>query len=719
MNGIFATIRASRNAATSAAVPDLRLHGWSLRLARVIWLGIATCDLAVFLVSIPAYYVQLSMLCTDPRQGCVFGQLTLSSAQALHHLGLALGDYAAYTLTLDLIVSIVLLAVGVLIFRYKSDAFIGLFASLLLITFGSFGISDGRVSAFSALVPHPWAVDLVVSIITIASWPALGIFLYVFPNGRFVPRWAWIFVLLWVFQLVVYSVPPNFPLFIENWPSLLQLAEKALTYGSAVGVLIYRYLRRSDQLQRQQIKWLVFGFSAAVLFAILFGSLGTLLPALSRSDSIYQLVGATLPGAVIFFSIPLSIGIAILRYRLWDIDVLIKRTLVYGLLTACVIGIYVLVVGSLGTLFQTRGNLVISLLATGLIAVLFHPLSDRLQRGVNRLLYGQRDEPHAVLSRLSQRLEATFVPNAVLPTIVETVAQALKLPYVAILLKQEDAFTLAASYGKPIGEPLTLPLVYQAECIGQLLLAPRTPGEAFTPADRRLLDELAHQAGLATHAVRLASDLQHARERLILAREEERRRLRRDLHDGIGPTLASLSQRLDTACHLVPRDPDAAVTELRTLKERVRSTIADIRRLVYALRPPVLDEFGLISAIREHALHGQGPEHLDIVIEAPDDLPPLPAAVEVAAYRIVLEALTNTERHAQAQNCLVHLQLTGTRALCLDIVDDGCGLPNDYHAGVRITSMRERAAELGGECTITVRPTGGTHVQVRLPLPKE
>jgi len=169
MNQLFALRRGPRNATARTAVTDLRLQGWSLTLARNIWLGIAVCDLTVFLVSIPAYYVQLSTPCTDPQQGCVFGQLMPSETQALHHLGLALGDYTAFTLTLDLIVSLVLMTVGLLIVRHKSDAFIGLFASLLLITFGSFGIGDGRVSALSALVPLPWAVNLVVNIIAIAS----------------------------------------------------------------------------------------------------------------------------------------------------------------------------------------------------------------------------------------------------------------------------------------------------------------------------------------------------------------------------------------------------------------------------------------------------------------------------------------------------------------------------------------------------------------------
>jgi signal transduction histidine kinase len=269
-------------------------------------------------------------------------------------------------------------------------------------------------------------------------------------------------------------------------------------------------------------------------------------------------------------------------------------------------------------------------------------------------------------------------------------------------------------------------LVYQTEQVGELVLAPRAAGETFTSADQRLLADLAHQIGVAVHAVQLTTDLQrvtvdlqHSRERLVLAREEERRRLRRDLHDGIGPTLASLFQRLDTACRLVPQDPDAAILLLEALKGQVKATIAEIRRVVYALRPPVLDELGLISALREHTGHAQESNGLRIVIEAPEAMPPLPAAVEVAAYRIILEALTNVERHAQAHTCLVRLNLTEAGALCLDITDDGHGLSEHATAGVGLTSMRERSAELGGACQITAEPTGGTRVWVRLPLAKE
>jgi signal transduction histidine kinase len=219
--------------------------------------------------------------------------------------------------------------------------------------------------------------------------------------------------------------------------------------------------------------------------------------------------------------------------------------------------------------------------------------------------------------------------------------------------------------------------------------------------------------------VRLTTDLQHSRARLVTTREEERRRLRRDLHDGLGPTLASLAQRLDTARILVPRDPNAAVALLGDLTAQVKTTITDIRRLVYALRPPALDELGLVSALREHAAHYNESNGLSISMEAPERLPPLPAAVEVAAYRIVLEALTNVARHAHARTCHIHLELREAQVLYLEVTDDGGGLPKDYHAGVGLTSMRERAMELGGECRIEPGPTHGIRVVARLPLLKE
>jgi signal transduction histidine kinase len=217
--------------------------------------------------------------------------------------------------------------------------------------------------------------------------------------------------------------------------------------------------------------------------------------------------------------------------------------------------------------------------------------------------------------------------------------------------------------------------------------------------------------------VRLTADLQHSRERLVTAREEERRRIRRDLHDGLGPALASLTLKLDAARNLLARDPATAEALLLELKTQTQTAIADIRRLVYGLRPPALDELGLVSAIREHAARNVSADSLRVSVEAPESLPPLPAAVEVAAYRIALEALTNVARHAQAKNCTV--ALTIKEDLRLEISDDGVGLPPGHRLGVGLTSMRERAEELGGTCIIERRAASGTRVSATLPLPPQ
>jgi signal transduction histidine kinase len=423
---------------------------------------------------------------------------------------------------------------------------------------------------------------------------------------------------------------------------------------------------------------------------------------------------------LVLILIPLSFGAAILRYRLWDIDILINRTLVYGSLTLSIAAIYVVVVGGLGTLFQTQANLLISLLATVLVALLFQVWRDRLQRGVNRLLYGQRDEPYQVLARLGQRLESTLAPDALLPAITETIAQALKLPYVAIESRGSEDKEPIASYGVPISEPLQLALVYQGETIGRLLLAARARGESMTPTDQRLLADLLPQVGLAVHAAhlttdlqRLTIDLQRSRERLVAAREEERRRLRRDLHDGLGPQLASQALTLTAASKLLRQDADATEALLLDARRHAQEAITDIRRVIYALRPPSLDDLGLLGALREQSVHYQT-SGVQITIQAPATLGTLPAAVEVACFRIVQEALTNVVRHAQARTCVVTLVLEDT--LQLAVIDDGCGMPEEHRAGVGLTSMRERAAELGGTCVIEPAPGGGTRVYTQLPL---
>jgi signal transduction histidine kinase len=500
------------------------------------------------------------------------------------------------------------------------------------------------------------------------------------------------------------------------------------TSGLAALFSLILRLRRARGDERQQLKWFLYaavpaavGLSPVLLISYYCSCTGsvtiflfTVTDDVSREVLKYSLY-VTVFGLLV---LPVFTYIAILRYNLYDIDVVINRTLVYGALSACVVGIYVLAVVVLGALFQAWGNLAVSLLATGLVAILFQPLRNRLQRGVNRLMYGERDDPYAVISRLGRRVEAALSPEAVLPTVVETIAQALKLPYAAILLKEGEGFRTAAAFGSPGGEPEALPLVYQGEEIGRLVLSLRAPGEGFSKADRGLLEDLARQAEVAVHAVRLTSDLQRSRERLVATREEERRRLRRDLHDGLGAQLAGLNVQAGTLRRLIPRDPAAADELVVELRDELRGAIADIRRLVYDLRPPALDDLGLAEALRRHAeRYGSEDEQLRVSVEAPEDLPNLPAAVEVAVYRIAQEALTNVARHARAQSCVVRLVVE--EDVTLEIVDDGVGIPAERGAGVGLSSMRERASELGGSCVVDSAPEGGTQVLVRLPLLKE
>jgi signal transduction histidine kinase len=467
---------------------------------------------------------------------------------------------------------------------------------------------------------------------------------------------------------------------------------------TAVAAVVVRFTG-SRGAERQQMKWFLFAVAPLLQLPV--------------SDLLPEWVGG-LGFFWLLIALPVSIAIAVLRYRLDGIDVVISRTLVYGTLTLLVAAVYVLVVGYLGVALRREDDLLVSLVATGIVAVLFAPLRDRLQRAVNRLLYGRRTEPYAALAELGERLESTLAPHAVLPTIVTTVREALRLPYAAIRL-DDDTPSVAA--GEPVPETVTVPLLHHGAPVGSLILGLRSGETAFSTADRRLLADLARQAGVAVSAVRLTADLQRSRERLVSAREEERRRLRRDLHDGLGAQLAGLTVQTGVLRGLITSDPASAETLAGELRGELKTAIADIRRLVHGLRPPALDELGLVGALQRLAetvgAEGGGRQ---IAVDVPADLPALPAAAEVAAYRVVQEALTNVVRHADASTCTVRLATT-RGLLTVEVTDDGRGLAADLVPGVGLSSMRERAAEMGGSCLVEDAPEGGTRVLATLPLP--
>jgi two-component system NarL family sensor kinase len=606
----------------------------------------------------------------------------------------------------------------------------GLFSSAIDMFAAGYAAYDTHV--FSGSLP---GVDLALIWLKLVNLGPQGLVAFtlivlLFPDGRFPsPGWrkvAWTTVGTLLIFLPLQALEPGSadpfilpmranPLGVSasQWSILKPLMWMAfyilaMCYVAAFVSLIVR-LRNSRGDVRQQIKWLLFptGLFGIYLVLFIFG--------LAEADQVILEIGIAL-GQLAIAGMVIAIAFAIFKYRLYDIDLLINRTLVYGTLTACVVGLYVLTVGALGTFFQTQGNLIIALLATGIVAALFQPLRERLQRGVNRLIYGERDDPLEALSRLGRQLEMAVPPDKVLPTLVETIAQTLKLPYVAIYLPHQEGDKIAALSGNSVPELVQFPLVYQGEDTGQLAVGLRSPGSSFSPTEMRLLQNIALQAGTAVHTVQLTTDLRRSRQNLVSAREEERLRLRRDLHDGLGPAIASVIWQADSAREMIHTDPSEAAQLLERSIEQAQAALADIRRLVYGLRPPALDELGLVGVLEQSARQHQ---HTSVTIEAPAPFPSLPAAVEVAAYRIIQEALKNAIEHGKAKNCVTSISFDDGLApgsLCITIRDDGVGLPEVVTPGVGLISMRERTEELGGAFTIHPRQAGGTEVEVRLPL---
>ncbi|WP_344929426.1 histidine kinase, partial [Streptosporangium carneum] len=328
--------------------------------------------------------------------------------------------------------------------------------------------------------------------------------------------------------------------------------ETAMTVLTAVVFLAggadlsFRALRSSGE-ERRQTKWLAYavGIEMLVVAARLAAGLTDDLPGRvwPTTTSVWELGSATTA------LLPVAVCVAVLRHRLFDIDLVINRTLVYTLLSGCVTAGYVAVVAYLGAIFPS-GDLPVPVLAAGLVALVFEPLRQRLQGWVNLLTYGERDDPYAALTRLGRRLENTGEPDAVLPGVARSVAEALRLPYAAV----ETASGSRHAFGAPTGDPVRLPLTHNGARVGDLILSPRAGETGFGRRDLRVLTDLARQVAVAVHATRLSADLRRSRERLVMAREEERRRLRRDLHDGLGPTLAALTMRAEAAHDLVEEE---------------------------------------------------------------------------------------------------------------------------------------------------------------------
>ena len=479
-----------------------------------------------------------------------------------------------------------------------------------------------------------------------------------------------------------------------------------------VVVLIGRFLRARGTSAARYLGWLVAAFS--------FGGAGYYL--------VWQLPVAVRGAPLLDWDlVPLAflpcvatLGAAVLRFGLFDIKAVARRAVVYATLTLAVIIGYAGFVAIAGSLVTTGPVLAPPLVATVVIAVLFQPLKDRVQRSVSRLLYGTRDEPYTALARLGERLESAAAGGAVLDSIARTVATALKVPYVATELCAADGSVLRrVDHGRRTSSCSVFPAVSGGLLVGKLLVGPRTHETAFAQSELRLLADLARQSAPALQALQLAVELEDSRQRLVRAGAEERRRIQRDLHDGIGPSLAGLRMQIGSARALLARGSTKEVaTVLQEIERQVVDCTTDVRELLVVLRSPLLDTLGLLGALRHQAQRLGAHSHVRIVVDALNELPALPAAVEEATLAIASEAMTNALRHSRANRCLVTIAVG--EELELTVTDNGRGVTASSNlesgTGIGLHGMRQRAVEIGGSCQVQPAAGGGTQVYAVLPL---
>ena len=415
-------------AGTSSQVQtDFQLEGFWLYLVRGVWIGLILVEVLVIIFSLLASGPSLAICSWTDDTSCA---ITPATIQALHHLGIAPESYLIYKFVLALVQSLVLLTIGAFIFWRKSNQLLCLVASFYFVSIALWPFFTTRTYPPAVVIGYVYALCI---------YTAYGYFLVAFPNGRFVPRWSWLLVVLLLVQTILFEIPGPFNLLF--WPAPLFIAELVLMYGGLVGVQIYRYVRVSSYSQRQQTKWVVFGFAGMLGLDLLYGLIGILLPGLAAPVSIYQLINGTLPSitALIF---PLSVAIAIQRASLWEIDVLIRRTLVYSILTVILALLYaslVFVFGSLvrGLLDQQQNPLVI-VASTLVIAALFQPLRHGIQRVIDRRFYRSKYDAAKTLAAFHATLREEVDLNQLREQLLSVVQETMQPTHVSLWLRESE-----------------------------------------------------------------------------------------------------------------------------------------------------------------------------------------------------------------------------------------------------------------------------------------
>ncbi|MFG1874156.1 sensor histidine kinase [Sphaerisporangium sp. NPDC049003] len=469
---------------------------------------------------------------------------------------------------------------------------------------------------------------------------------------------------------------------VRDWAGGLDLDWYLIAEGLCLLSLVDRF-RTADATVRRQIGWLL--YTVAVDWAV-----QTWMP-------------HSVPALLTTAAVPAAIVIAVTRYRLYGIDTLVSRTLIAAGLLGAVGAVY-FVVSTLGVVAVGIGQFA-GLAAALFAGVAFQPLRRALRRLADLLFYGHSGDGSHLTQRLTMEVHSTE-PASALAAVVATARESLTVSGVAVEVTGGRPRRVAVGLVGP--SPREVPLVWHGARVGRMLIG--RPGQRRFPLahDERMIAVLTPFVADVAHAANMAADLQRSRERILTAREEERRRLRRDLHDGLGQALGDMAMSVTMARKVLHDSPESAERLLVRLRAGMDRVTQEIRELVYGLRPPALDDLGLAGAVRLLA-------EPDASLTVEGELDVLPAAVEVAVYRITQEALTNARRHANASSIVVTLSRSAGE-LRLRVRDDGAGLPAEFRAGVGLASMRERAAELGGTCAITAEPEGGTLVEVSFPM---
>jgi signal transduction histidine kinase len=461
--------------------------------------------------------------------------------------------------------------------------------------------------------------------------------------------------------------------------------------GSLLGVLSLRTrARRAVGASRAQLQWLSLG--GMVLLMGLFGS------AFAGGGDLDDLIfAAGLAGP------PVAIAVAMLRHQLFDVEFALNRTIVFVLLSGIVVGVYVGVVVAVGSIAPSS-RLGVALVAV--VAVVAASGRSVVQAGVDRWLFGHRRDPYAVVARVGRHVAPASEPQEALQRLVDALRDALRLPYVAF----DGALTVSS--GEAVAGWHTEPVFALGQQVGELHAGFRKAGERFSADEKAAIAEVGSRAATLAYAASLVDDVAQSRARIVLAREEERRRLRADLHDGVGPVLAGTAHQMDALARRMSSGPPDLHDRAVEIRERLREVVGDVRAVTHGLRPPVLDHVGLAGALRRLV---DGFEVPECTVSIEGSWGDLPAAVEVAAYAIASEAVSNAVRHSAAGR--IHLDARiDDDTFVVSVSDNGRGIPARSGGGLGLISMGERAVEVGGRLDVSERSGGGTTVTASLPL---